>query len=114
MHGCDIDGDSVAWCRESLPTGHFEHASPEPPTPYEDRFFDLVIGCSVFTHLTEPMQEAWLAELRRVLAPGGLLVVSVHGDFAASLHFQGADRWRRRLKTPSRRDAGGPWIRRSG
>src|SRR5262249_38393261 len=33
----------------------------------------------VFTHLDEARQDAWLAELRRVLAPGGYLLASVHG-----------------------------------
>jgi ubiquinone/menaquinone biosynthesis C-methylase UbiE len=52
-----------------------------------DEFFDLVIPYSVFTHLTREVQKAWLAEMRRVIAPGGLLIASVHGQFAASFAF---------------------------
>ena len=86
VHGCDLDREAIAWCQEHLPGGRFARSAPEPPTPYEDGFFGLVIGCSVFTHLDQARQHAWLTELRRILEPGGLLVTSVHGDFAASLH----------------------------
>jgi ubiquinone/menaquinone biosynthesis C-methylase UbiE len=39
---------------------------------------------SVFTHLDEQMQDAWLLELRRVLKPGGVLIVTVHNQRAAN------------------------------
>jgi SAM-dependent methyltransferase len=34
----------------------------------------------VFTHLDEQYQDAWLAELRRIVKPGGDLVLSVSGE----------------------------------
>jgi hypothetical protein len=46
--------------------------------------FDAIIGYSVFTHLESDLQHAWLKELKRITMPGGLLYVSVHGEFAAS------------------------------
>ena len=81
--GCDIDPEAVAWCRENLRGGTFQPINPYPPTPYPDHFFDLVIGCSVFTHLRRETQNVWLSEMRRVIAPGGLLLASVHGRLAA-------------------------------
>ena len=39
--------------------------------------FDLIWALSVFTHLVDPMR--WLAELHRVLAPGGQLIASYMG-----------------------------------
>ncbi len=98
VHGCDIDGEAIEWCRRNLPNGIFAEARPDPPLCYDDGFFDLVIGCSVFTHLSEDMQGTWLTELRRILAPGGLLLASVHGEFAAELHFRGLGPVRRRLQ----------------
>jgi SAM-dependent methyltransferase len=50
-----------------------------PPLPFEDASFDLVYSISVFTHLDEEMQDAWLNELKRVLRPGGILIITVHG-----------------------------------
>jgi len=45
-----------------------------------DAQFDLVYSISVFTHLPEAMQFAWLDELARVCAPGGILIASTHGE----------------------------------
>lgn len=84
VHACDIDPEAVAWCRENLALGEFTVIDPKPPTPYPASFFDVVISCSVLTHLTQELQRRWLREVDRILAPGGLFLASVHGDFAAS------------------------------
>jgi SAM-dependent methyltransferase len=52
----------------------------EPPLPYRDHHFDLIINCSVFTHLDERLQDLWLAELQRVTRPGALLLLTVEGQ----------------------------------
>jgi len=81
--GCDIDTEATVWCQENLCAGRFQSIDPYPPTPYPDHFFDLVIGYSVFTHLRREAQDLWLREMRRVIAPGGLFLASIHGRFAA-------------------------------
>jgi SAM-dependent methyltransferase len=78
--GADIDGGSVEWCRLNLPFANFARIALHPPTSFPDASFDLLIGISVFTHLTEPDQREWLAELRRIAAPGAVLLMSVHGS----------------------------------
>jgi SAM-dependent methyltransferase len=50
--------------------------------PYGDQSFDLILNHSVFTHIDERMQDLWLVELRRVLVPGGIALLSVHGTRA--------------------------------
>jgi SAM-dependent methyltransferase len=77
--GIDIDADNVACCDRTLPGARFVHIDLMPPTPFADGAFDLVIGLSVLTHLDEPVQDAWLAELRRITRPGALLLLSVQG-----------------------------------
>ncbi len=78
LYGVDVDADSIAWCSEQIPFARFAVGPHEPPMPYEDDAFDLVFNHSVFTHLDEVRQDQWLAELRRVLAPGGIALLTVH------------------------------------
>jgi len=77
--GSDLDGPAVAWCRTSLPFARFEQNRLEPPLAFGSESFDLVYALSVFTHLTAELQLAWRDELRRVLRPGGFLLVTTHG-----------------------------------
>lgn len=88
IYGCDIDRESIAWCRENL-RGSFGVIPLLPPTQYKDGFFDLIISNSVFTHLTKDAQRKWLEEMRRIVAPGGLFIASVHGEFATYFNFGG-------------------------
>lgn len=87
VHGCDIDGEAIAWCRANLSAGIFAAIGPMPPLPYSDGYFDAIVSCSVFSHLKRDVQHLWLAELTRVLTPGGLLLASIHGMFAATITY---------------------------
>ena len=80
FHGSDYNATLVNWCRSNLPFARFEVNGLAPPLPFADDQFDLVYALSVFTHLTEPLQHAWMAELRRVIKPGGLAVFTTRGD----------------------------------
>ncbi len=82
LYGCDIDADAIEWASRNLPFATFTRNEGLPPLPYDEAFFDLVVNHSVFTHLPEDYQDAWLEELRRVVRPGGLLVLSVSGPHA--------------------------------
>lgn len=84
FHGVDVDADAVAWCQQHLPQGHFALTGPAPPLPYPPEHFDVVYCLSVFTHLSESMQDLWLAELQRILKPGGALLLTVHGNNATN------------------------------
>jgi SAM-dependent methyltransferase len=78
--GADIDGQSVEWCRLHLSFASFARIPLHPPTSFPDASFDLLFGISVFTHLSERDQGEWLAELKRIAAPGAVLLMSVHGS----------------------------------
>ena len=78
LYGCDVNERLVSWCAQNLPA-KCRVIAPEPPTPYESDFFDLVYGVSVFTHLGLRSQRAWVAELHRIVRPGGYVYMSFHG-----------------------------------
>jgi SAM-dependent methyltransferase len=83
--GCDIDPRMIDWCRENLPFANVAVTQLQPPLPYPDSTFGLVYAFSVFTHLAEELQHAWIRECFRVLTPGGLLLLSTLGEYYASL-----------------------------
>ncbi len=79
LAGSDIDGECVSWCAENIRFAHFSHNELLPPLEFADETFDLVYALSVFTHMNESAQHAWLAELQRVTRRGAVLLLSTHG-----------------------------------
>jgi SAM-dependent methyltransferase len=80
LFGCDYNPELVAWCAKNLPIAKLAVNSLEPPLPYSDGSFDFIYARSVFTHLPEKAQIEWMRELHRVLAPGGVLYFTMHGE----------------------------------
>jgi SAM-dependent methyltransferase len=81
--GVDVDRRQIAWAAERL-AGRFAVVPKLPPTALAAGTFDVVFTISVFTHLDEGPQEAWLAELARLLRPGGLLLATTHAPEIAA------------------------------
>ncbi len=79
VHGSDLNSKLVAWCRRRLAFATFATNALAPPLAYADGRFGFVYALSVFTHLPETLQAAWMEELRRVLRPGGHLLLTTHG-----------------------------------
>jgi nucleoside-diphosphate-sugar epimerase/SAM-dependent methyltransferase len=77
--GCDIDARHIKWIKDALPYMNAKVSRVTPPIPFPDNEFDAVISISIFTHLTEKSQDAFLSELHRVCRPGGRLFLTVHG-----------------------------------
>ena len=75
--GVDINARLVRWSAAHLP-GDYRVVAPQPPTTLPAAAFDIVYGCSVLTHLREGTAEAWLAELGRLLKPGGFALLTFH------------------------------------
>jgi SAM-dependent methyltransferase len=84
--GCDIDDQAIEWCRQNL-GDDFVRIEPVPPTPFKDANVDVIVACSVLTHLSEADQDKWLDEMRRILVPGGYFLASTNGDYAFQLAY---------------------------
>jgi SAM-dependent methyltransferase len=87
--GFDVVPEAIEWCRREItprhprftfeladirsarynPRGAYEAAGYR--FPYDDASFDFAIATSVFTHLERPAVDNYLAEIARVLRPGG-------------------------------------------
>jgi len=80
LHGVDIDADAIGWARQHVPWASFAVNQGLPPLDFPDEYFDLIFNHSVFSHLDERYQDAWLVELERITKPGGVLVLSVLGE----------------------------------
>ncbi|HET7617995.1 MAG TPA: class I SAM-dependent methyltransferase [Vicinamibacterales bacterium] len=79
LHGVDTQPLLVDEARRTVPRARIGVNQLEPPLPYQSGTFDLVYSLSVFTHLDEPVQFRWRDEIRRVLKPGGLWLVTTQG-----------------------------------
>ncbi|HSI97384.1 MAG TPA: class I SAM-dependent methyltransferase, partial [Gaiellaceae bacterium] len=71
--GVDVDG--VALAKAAALGVEPVVANVDEPLPFEDESFDAVVAGELFEHLHFP--DALVAEIRRVLRPGGVLVGSV-------------------------------------
>jgi SAM-dependent methyltransferase len=95
-HCCDPDRVAIEWASEHLPGIHFFVSDVDPPLPFPDSHLDVVYASGVFTHFSAEAARRWLAEIRRVLRPGGALVFTVHGLQALQMHAGDWGGWDRR------------------
>jgi len=79
LHGTDYNPDLISWCTRNLEFAHFATNQSTPPLNYAEKHFDFIYAISVFTHLPESLQMAWVKELSRILKPNGLLLITTHG-----------------------------------
>ena len=135
--GVDVSGAAVAWCVRHLGAGHpsfqftrlhvrNERYNPDGAEitgafrlPFEDATFDVAYAYSVFSHMELGDIERYLAELKRVLRPGGCVFVTLFvaddvpdvsvNPASGALAWQGplhCVRYRRSLIEDRMRDAG--------
>ena len=76
---CDLNENHVAWCRENLPNVDTRVNAPAPPLRFANSSVDLVYLLSVFTHLPASAVLAWVHDLWRLLAIGGIAIITTHG-----------------------------------
>ena len=71
--GVDLEEPVIRRAASRYPRAHFDAANLVS-LPYADGAFDAVVSLQVIEHLHSPQE--FLAECARVLAPGGVLVIS--------------------------------------
>jgi ubiquinone/menaquinone biosynthesis C-methylase UbiE len=87
--GIDISAEHIYWCKQHLsPPFHFATTTKVPHLPFEDRSVRFIYCGSVFTHIDD-LADAWLLELRRILAPGGRLYLTIHDEHTVALFESG-------------------------
>ena len=86
LWGIDASDEAIAACQATNRYAGFEQVDPLGPAPFEDDRFDLIYGFSVFSHLSEEAHWAWLEEFRRILRPGGLLLLTTLGRSYLKVH----------------------------
>lgn len=79
-YGSDYNPDSIDWCRKKIRGINFSKNDLAPPLEFDDDHFDCLYNVSVFTHLTREMHFLWIKELSRVVRPGGIIILTTHGD----------------------------------
>ena len=72
--GVDNSARYIAWAKRRHPKGTYLQSSAES-LPFDDESFDAVLFLDVLEHVVD--QKAVIAEIQRVLQPGGTLILSV-------------------------------------
>lgn len=77
LHGVDMESTQIDLARAIADAGGHGNASfhvgDVTELPFDDEYFDVVHGHAILTHV--PDTQAALAEVKRVLKPGGLIAV---------------------------------------
>ncbi len=112
--GCDVVQEAVTWCQERIPphfpnfhftwidinNGFYQPKSKNldrrAVLPYPNDSFDVVILMSVFTHMLPDGVQRYLAEIARVLKPGGRILTTFFllGDDALGANLSPSAPWR--------------------
>jgi len=79
-HGCDPIPDAIEWASANLPGIEFRLSPERPRLTYDDEVFDAVFAISIWSHFSEQAALDWFAEMRRIIRPGGRLLVTTHGE----------------------------------
>lgn len=80
LWGADIQLRHVEWIRRFLPEQiRVFQNTVLPQLPLESNSQKLVYAFSVFTHIDD-FELAWLAEVRRLLKPGGIAYLTIHSE----------------------------------
>jgi 2-polyprenyl-3-methyl-5-hydroxy-6-metoxy-1,4-benzoquinol methylase len=89
--GVEVAEAAVRRARRRHPQLRFELAPIDGPLPLQDTTFDVVWASEVIEHVADTAR--WLSEVRRVLVPGGRLLVTTPNHARVPLALHGVQRY---------------------
>jgi SAM-dependent methyltransferase len=89
--GVEVAEAALKRARAAHPQLDFRLAPIDGPLPVEDCVFDLVWASEVIEHVADTAH--WLSEVRRVLSPGGRLLLTTPNHPRGSLLIHGLERF---------------------
>jgi ubiquinone/menaquinone biosynthesis C-methylase UbiE len=81
LYACDINEQMISFNKKSYKDISYSVVTYDPHSEYENEYFDLIYGISIFTHLDAMVQQAWLCEIYRILKKNGIFLFTTHGSF---------------------------------
>jgi SAM-dependent methyltransferase len=79
VHALDVSPVMVRECRRRCPTAHVELGDARDLSAFEEESLDLVVaGCNLLDVFSDRERREVLRSIRRLLVPGGLLIMSSH------------------------------------
>ncbi|RDI74842.1 Methyltransferase domain [Gaiella occulta] len=83
--GSDVNPAQIEWAQAHVPGVEFHVNELAPPLAFAaGDEFDLAYAASVFTHIPLDAQEGWIAEIARVVRPGGYFLCTLAGNAHAA------------------------------
>jgi len=89
--GADVAEAALERARSRHPAVEFRLVPFDGPLPFDDGSFDLVWSSEVIEHVADTAR--WLSEVRRVLAPGGRLLLTTPSHGRARVALGGVERF---------------------
>lgn len=80
IHGVDVSAASLDEAAARNPQVDYRHYDGRR-LPYDDQSFDVAFACCVLHHVAVADWTAFVAEMARVVRPGGMVVVFEHNPF---------------------------------
>jgi SAM-dependent methyltransferase len=77
VYAVDVDPQMTALVNLTLPGVNAMTVTKMPPTALADSSIDAAVAFSVFSHLAPAAHEAWATEFGRLVAPGGMVFITL-------------------------------------
>lgn len=81
LSGVDVKADLIEFCQRNIPYAKIWKITPPPPIEAESGAYDFLYAASVFTHMTLDEAHQWAAEVGRIIAHGGIAMITFHGGW---------------------------------